>query len=336
MTQFPEKTGVLLVNTGSPASPDADSVRDYLRVFLSNKRIVPMNKVLWWLILRAFILPRRTDASAAKYRKIWAEEGSPLLALTASLASRLQASCRADGVDVTVKMAMSFGEPTIDDALEAFYEEGINRIAVVPMYPQSAYSTVKVVEDAVRAKLKAMSWRPYLRYVSGYSDHPLYAKAIAQSILKAGFVPDSTDKLILSFHSIPLADIEHGDTYELQVGSSCLAITSLLGIDRRQWTIGYQSRFDKSRAWLSPLTGAVLEREAQLPRHRVFLVCPNFSVDCLETLYDIEYRFRPVFMNQLMKNGIKTDDESLIYIPCLNDSDAQVRLIREVVRRSIM
>ena len=207
---------------------------------------------------------------------------------------------------------------------------------ILPLYPQSAFSTVKIVEDQVRAELKNLSWRPFIRYINGYSDHPLYARTIANSIRAAGFSPDSTDKLVYAFHSIPIADIEAGDTYELQVGTSCLAISNDLNIERRQWTIAYQCQFDKGREWLTPFTQIVLERESQLEKHRTFIVCPNFSVDCLETLYDIEYKYRPVFMNQLMKNGVEADDNSLIYIPCLNDTTAHVRLLMEVVRRATL
>ena len=336
MEQTAEPLGILIANTGTPSAPTPEAVRAYLEQFLSNKRIAPMNRVAWWFILHAFILPRRGEASAAKYRKIWTDEGSPLSVYMSRLEAKMNAVYRAADAPYVVKYAMSFGDPSVDDILEEFYAEGISRLVVLPLYPQAAYSQAKIVEDQVRAKLKAMSWRPFVRYIYGYSDHPLYAKTIAQNVLASGFNPDGTDKLIYAFHSVPLNDIEHGDTYELTVGSSCLAISDALGIERTKWTIAYQCQFDKGREWLSPFTPNVLDREAELPEHRVFIVCPNFSIDCLETLYDIGCKYGPGYKSQLIMNGIQPTDESLIYVPCLNDSDAHVRLLTEVVRRATL
>ena len=336
MEQPAERLGILIANTGTPSEPTPEAVKDYLNQFLSNKRIAPMNKAVWWFILHAFILPKRSEASAAKYRKVWTDEGSPLSVYMSRLESKLNAAYREAGAPCTVKYAMSFGEPSIPDIVEEFYAEGISRLVILPLYPQAAYSQAKIVEDQVRETFKAMSWRPNVRYIYGYSDHPLYAKTIAQNILAAGFNPNSTDKLIYAFHSVPLTDIEHGDTYELTVGSSCLAISAALGIERTKWTIAYQCQFDKGREWLSPFTPNVLAREAELPEHRVFIVCPNFSIDCLETIYDIGCKYVPNYKSQLIMNGFQPTEESLIYVPCLNDSDAHVKLITEVVRRAIL
>ncbi|MBR2790349.1 MAG: ferrochelatase, partial [Eggerthellaceae bacterium] len=202
------KIGVLLANTGSPAAPTAPAVREYLKEFLSNPRIVPINPILWWIILRLFVLPKRGEASAEKYRAIWTDEGSPLLVNADNLAAALQELYRSQGLPITVKAAMSIGEPSIREAIAEFRAEGINRLVSIPLYPQSAFSTCKIAEDAIRATLKQMGWRPFIRYISGYSDNPLYVKAIANAVLAAGFKPGSTDKLIYSFHSVPLNDIE--------------------------------------------------------------------------------------------------------------------------------
>lgn len=330
------KIGVLLANTGTPAAPTEEAVAAYLKEYLSNRRIVPVNPILWWVILRLFVLPKRAEASAAKYRRIWTEEGSPLVINATKLAAAVNDLYRKDNMQVTVKAAMSVGEPSIATALKEFRDEGVNRVVSMPLFPQSAFSTCKVAEDGVRAALKALGWRPYIRYISGYHDNPLYVKAIAAKILAAGFRPGSTDKLIYSFHSIPLNDIERGDTYELQAGASCLAISTELKIERRQWTIAYQCRFDSARTWLSPFTQDVLAREAKLEPHRVFIVCPNFSLDCLETLYDVEYVFKPAYMRQLSLNGFDADESSFIYVPCLNDDPAHVRLIADMVARTIL
>ena len=328
--------GVLIANTGTPAEPTAEAVREYLKEYLSNPRIVPVNPIIWWVILRLFVLPKRGDASAAKYRKIWTDEGSPLLVNAEKLAAALNDLYRSQGLSVSVKVGMCVGEPSIAKALEEFKEEGVNRLISIPLYPQSAFCTTKVADDAVRATLKRLSWRPYMRYIAGYHDNPIYAKAIAAKILAAGFRPGTTDKLIYSFHSIPLTDIEHGDTYELQAGASCLAISGELKIERRQWTMGFQCRFDSAREWLSPFTQDVLAREAKTEPHRVFVVCPNFSLDCLETLYDMEHVLKPGYMRQLSLNGYDADENSFIYVPCLNDDPAHIRLIADLVAKTIL
>ncbi len=330
-----DRIGILIANTGTPTAPTPEAVRSYLEGFLMHKRIVPMNRILWWGILHAFILPKRSDTTATKYRKIWTEEGSPMIVWHERLVEKLNAAFRETGEAYSVKLGMSFGSYPIADALRQFKEEGINRLIVLALYPQAAYSTVKVVEDEVRAAIKEMSWRPHVRYVNDYCTNPVYAKSIAASILNAGFEPNSADKIVFSFHSIPLADIHNGDTYELTSQSSCLAIADALGIDKRQWSIGYHSRFEDRRKWLGPFTPQVLEREVPMPAHRVFLVCPNFSVDCLETLYDVEYKIKPVYIKQLIQNNVGADADSFIYVPCLNDSDAHVNLIVDVIRHTV-
>ena len=148
--------GVLLANTGSPTAPTAPAVREYLKEFLSNPRIVPVNPILWWIILRLFVLPKRGESSAEKYRAIWTDEGSPLLVNADNLAARLQELYRSQGLPITVKAAMSIGEPSIREAIAEFRAEGINRLVSIPLYPQSAFSTCKIAEDAIRATLKQM------------------------------------------------------------------------------------------------------------------------------------------------------------------------------------
>ncbi len=330
------KVGVLLANTGSPDEPTPEAVKKYLKQFLSCPRIVPVNKFIWWFILRLFVLPKRSKASAEKYKKIWTPEGSPLILYTQELTDALNAYYAQSNTPISVKFAMSFGKPSIGSVLDEFREEHINKLIVLSMYPQSAYSTEKIVEDEVRAHLKKVGWRPYVKYINGYSDHQYYPKAIATCIREAGFQPNSTDKLILGFHSVPLADIEAGDTYELQVGSSCLAIASELDISRNQWAIAYQSRFDKNREWLSPFTAEVLGREAQSDEHRVFFVCPNFAIDNLETLYDVMCSHKPNYLAQLARNGKEIKDDSFIYVPCLNARDEHIRLITEIVRSNAL
>lgn len=330
--QTGDSCGILLVNTGTPEAPRPRAVRKYLAKFLMDRRIAPMNRVGWWFILHLFILPKRGRKSAEKYASIWTEEGSPFILAHRKLEQGLNAAFAAEGHSVVVRHAMNYSNPTIVSALRELKEAGCGHLVVLPLYPQSAYSTTGAVSDSLARALKKVRWDVPMDFVENYYENPTYIRAIAASICHAGFDPHSNDRLLFSYHSIPLADIEAGDTYELQTGASSLQIASELGLDRNRWTIGYQCRFDKGREWLSPFTKDVLARWAEAGEGRVFLVCPNFAVDCLETLYDVEKKLKPFFFMRLRERGRRPRSKDFIYVPCLDKSRAHVRVLADVVR----
>lgn len=326
-----EKCGIVLMNTGTPSAPTPRAVRKYLRQFLMHKRIAPMNRVIWAFVLHLFILPSRGKASAEKYRRIWREDGSPLMVAHEKLAKGLQQRFLDQGyTNVFVTHAMSYGDPLIQETLKNLRNKGCKRIIVLPLYPQSAYCTTGAVNDEVSKALQKMKWDVDCRVIDNYHDNTQYVKTIAASIRHAGFNLDSDDKILFSLHSAPLSDIEAGDTYELQVGASCLQIASELGIDRTRWTIGYQSRFEEKRSWLSPFTKDVLERWAEAGVGRVFYICPGFSVDCLETLYDIPHEMEPHYKERL-RHYHRDHESQFIYVPCLDRSKAHVKVLMSVV-----
>lgn len=327
-----DRCGILLANTGTPAEPRPRAVRKYLAKFLSDPRIVPMNRVGWWFILHAFILPKRGRASAEKYAAIWTDEGSPFAVAHDKLQRALEARLQEEGFDVVVRCGMSYSEPSVHEAVHDLKKAGCTRLVVLPLYPQSAHSTTGAVSDGVQRALRKERWDVPLTFVDNYHDNGTYARAIAASIKHAGFNPDSDDKVLFSFHSIPLTDIEDGDTYELQAGASSLHIAGELGIDRNRWTIGYQCRFDKGREWLSPYTTDVLARWAEARVGRVFLVCPNFAVDCLETLFDVDHELKPFYYDKIKETGGTPHENSLVYVPCLDRSRAHVRVLTDVLR----
>ena len=331
MTDKP-KYGILLANTGTPSAPRPRAVRKYLARFLMDRRIAPMNRVAWWLILHLFILPSRGRKSAAKYASIWTDEGSPLLVAHERLVSGLQRSFEEDGLkDVEVACGMSFGTPSIDSALKDLYDAGCDEVFALPLYPQSAYSTTGAVYDGIKRALAKMKWDVEYHLIDNYHDNPTYTRAIAASIRHAGFKADAGDRLLFSFHSIPLKDIEAGDTYELQCDASSLQIASELDLDRKQWTIGYQCRFDKGRAWLAPFAKDALDRWAETGGGRVFFVCPGFSVDCLETLYDVDYEMRRHYMMACTAAGTPVREGDFVYVPCLDKSKAHLKVLRAVL-----
>lgn len=318
-------TGIIIVNTGSPAAPTSEAVATYLRTFLSDPRICPMNPAIWNFTLTHFIIPRRAPVSASKYESIWTDEGSPLDVFMTSLARRLQDAYDQQADDVFVCHAMSYAFPSIGDALTACESHGCDEVIVLPLYPQGALSTTGAVRDQVDRVLGGLPSRPAVRFVDGYCDEDLYISAIADSVHAAGFGTGPDDRLLFAFHSIPLADIRKGDTYGEQTQRTARRVAKVLDLDDDAWRVGYQCRFDRGRTWLSPFTKAVLDEMADTGR--IFVVAPNFSVDCLETLYDIQTELRAKWL----EGRATRTDESFRYVPCLNDSTAQVELIRQVV-----
>ena len=293
----PRKVGVIIANTGTPEAPTRKAVKKYLSQFLMDPRICPMPRPVWWTLLHTHILGKRSRASAEKYEKIWTEEGSPLIAITTSLERGLNEYYADRGLPVMVRAGMSYGKPQIKRVVKELKEAGCTELVVLPMYPQSAFSTTGSVSDGVEKAVRRARFKGDVCLIDGYGEDATYVRAVAASIRNAGFSEESGDRLLFSYHSIPLKDIEAGDTYELQTGATSLAVAGELGLDRRAWTISYQSRFDKGRTWLSPFTRPTLERLAQAaePGSRLLMVCPNFSVDCLETLYDVPYELEPLY-----------------------------------------
>lgn len=310
--------GVILANTGSPEAPEPQAVRTYLSAFLADPRICPMDPRLWRLILHAFILPKRCVSSAEKYQLIWTDGGSPLSVHMASLAAALEAEA---GEGVLVRHAMSYGAPTLACALADLRDAGCTDVTVVPLYPQSAHSTTGVVSDQLTAALADLAWRPQVRVIERYADAPAYLDAIAGSVRAAGF-GEAGDGLLFAFHSIPLADVRAGDDYGEQAEATAQAVAARLGLAPGQWQLGFQSRFDKHRRWLSPFTREVLPKLDAC--ERLFVVAPNFSVDCLETLYDID-----IILRQHCQQT--NPDRPFVYVPCLNATPAHVSLLHTLI-----
>ena len=215
----PRKVGIIIANTGTPEAPTRKAVKKYLSQFLMDPRICPMPRPVWWTLLHTTILRKRSRASAEKYQKIWTEEGSPLVAITASLERGLNDYYAEQGLPVVVRAGMSYGKPSLKQAVKELKEEGCTELVVLPMYPQSAFSTTGSVSDGVAKAVRRARFKGGVRLIDGYGEDATYVRAVAASIRNAGFSEESGDRLLFSFHSIPLKDIEAGDTYELQTGA---------------------------------------------------------------------------------------------------------------------
>lgn len=329
------KTGLIIANTGSPASPDPQDVRAYLKEFLSNRRIVPMNPLLWKLVLNRKVLPKRTLVSGEKYAMLWEDGEFPFIRDHRVLARKLEESFQADGVDMRVRSAMSFGEPSIPAAMKNLYEAGCRKLCILPLYPQNAFSQAGVVQDAVEANMSATGWSSAdVSIVGDYSSNEAYLHAIAASVRQSGFGSKADDRIVFCFHSIPVRDVQNGDGYERAVNATCNWLAGDLGLSDGTWALAYQSRFDKEREWLNPFVKDVLNGwQHEGFDGRAFIVCPNFSVDCLETRYDIEGVCKTVWLGQRVNEGKPIYRDSFVYIPCLGSTDAHVEVIKDIIEK---
>lgn len=315
-----KKTGVLLVNLGTPEAPDRASTKRFLKEFLSDPRVIEVPKWLWQIILNLIILPFRSGRSAKAYQSIWMKEGSPLMVYSRALAEKLdqQPSTK----DMQVKLAMRYGEPSIAHTMSGFKEEGVERILLLPLYPQYSATTTASVFDAVADAMQSMRDIPELITINQYYQHPLWVSAIADSIQSYQQVHGKPDRLLFSLHGIPQRYADAGDPYPVQCQDSVQRVAEALGLDKEQWMLTYQSRVGRE-PWLMPYTDHTLEALAKEGVKHVQVVCPGFAVDCLETLEEIAEENRELF--------IEAGGESLEYIPALNDSDEHVQLMQALV-----
>jgi ferrochelatase len=324
-----DRTGVLLVNLGTPDAPTAKALRPWLRQFLSDPRIVELPRLVWLPILHGIILTTRPASSAKKYASIWTAEGSPLRVHTERLAALLDDSLnrgRAKDDNIAVAWAMRYGSPSIADTLTDLRARGACRILVVPLYPQFAGSTTASALDEVAQTLR--SWRnlPDLRFVRSFPDDPGYIAALAASVREHWAHHGQGDCLVASFHGQPARTDELGDPYRTE----CLATARLLGealsLPPEALRVTFQSRFGRGE-WLEPYTQPTLESLAASGVKRVDVICPGFAADCLETLEEIAMMCRDAF---LARGG-----EAFHVIPCLNTRPEWVAALDGVVRRRL-
>ncbi len=318
-----EPTGVLITNLGTPAAPTTAAVRRYLAEFLSDPRVVELPRWLWLPVLHAVILRLRPRRSAAAYRKIWTEEGSPLLvnaarqaaALEDALAERWQGSAK-------VALGMRYGEPSIAAALKTLHDWGARRVLVLPLYPQYSATTTGSTYDALFKALAAERCVPDLRVVSRYHDHRGYIDALADSVRAAREKHGHDGRLLLSFHGLPQRYCDAGDPYYEQCLETARLVAARLEEAAENWAVAFQSRIGREQ-WLQPYTESVLRDWAESGVRTVLVLCPGFSADCLETLEEIGIRATALFRS--------CGGESLHYIPALNDRPDHITALADIV-----
>ena len=318
---------MLLANLGTPDSPSPRDVRRYLKQFLWDPRVVEVPRPIWWLVLNLVILNTRPRRSAQAYAKIWTEEGSPLLVMSQRQQAALEAElAQRHGGEVETALAMCYGNPSIRDALAELREAGCRRILVLPLYPQYSATSTAAAFDAVYKEMLGRRALPELRFVNDYYDEPAYITALADSVRRYQAEHGTPDRLLMSFHGIPQEYADAGDPYPCQCEVTAMLLAEELDLAAGQWQFSFQSRLGP-KAWLKPYTDETL---AALPGEgvkTVQVICPGFSVDCLETLEEIAMENRDVF--------IEAGGQHYGYIPCLNEEAAHIDMLAALVERHL-
>jgi protoporphyrin/coproporphyrin ferrochelatase len=324
----PERVGVLLVNLGTPDSADTRGVRVYLKEFLSDPRVIENQGLLWKLALNGVILRTRPRRKARDYLKIWNTEKneSPLKTITRAQSDKLAASISSHD-HVVVDWAMRYGNPSIRSRIDALTAQGCDRLLVVPLYPQYSAATSATVCDEVFRVLAGMRAQPTLRVTPPYYDDPDYIEALAVSIsTHLASLPFQPERIVASFHGMPQKYIDKGDPYQAQCIATTEALRKRMGLDATKLMLTFQSRFGFDQ-WLQPYTDKTIAQLAKDGVRRIAVVTPGFSADCLETLEEIAQENAEIFQH----NG----GEQFAAVPCLNDSEPGMDVIRQLVLREL-
>ena len=318
----PPRIGILLTNLGTPDAPQKKPLRRYLKQFLSDPRVVEIPRVVWWFILHGIILNLRPARSAAAYRTIWTEQGSPLLVNTRNQALALQtAMTERFGDEMIVDFAMRYGNPDIAGVLQTMIDRGVHKLLVLPLYPQYSGATTGSTFDALAADFTRRRWLPELRFVAQYHDHPAYIRALADSIRSFRVEHGGSDRLLFSYHGEPQRYLEQGDPYHCQCHKTTRLVAEQLGLQESEYLTTFQSRFGKAQ-WLQPYTDATLKELPSRGVKSVQVVCPGFAADCLETLEEIGVENRDYF--------VEAGGEHYSYIPCLNSEPDHISALVEL------
>ena len=320
------KTGILLVNLGTPDSTSWLDIRKYLKEFLSDKRVIEVNPVIWQIILNVFILTFRPSKTAKAYKEIWMEKEnmSPLRYYTQRQTSKLREKISTS--NIIVDFAMRYGNPSIKSVMEKMQKDGCENLIVLPLYPQYAAATTATVCDEVYRTLIKARWQPSLQIIPHYESEPLYIDALVNSInKKISEINWQPDLIIASYHGIPKKYFEKGDPYHCY----CQKTTRLIKekFDKIPIETTFQSRFGPQQ-WLQPYTDKTLETLPKSGKKNILVICPGFSSDCVETLEEISIQGKESFL--------KSGGNNFDVIPCLNDNEDHLKLIRTLVDRYII
>jgi len=316
--QTPQKIGVLVCNLGTPASYKTKDVRTFLRQFLSDGRVVEIPKIIWWFILNGLILTLRPSKSAKLYKSVWTKEGSPLLVLSKKLIEKIKLM---SGDHCEVELAMRYGNPSMEDALLSLKNKNCRKLIVLPMFPQYSGTTTGSIFDEATRVLSKWRWVPSLNFVNSYHDNDDYIDALADSI-SGQIKKASPQKIVFTYHGIPKRNFDLGDPYQCYCQKTTRLVAEKLNLKEDDYMTTFQSRFGPAE-WLKPYTSDTMEALPSNGIKNVLVVAPAFSVDCLETIEEIDQENKEIFL--------KAGGEKFTYVPCLNDSDGQVNFFKKLI-----
>lgn len=320
----PERTGVLLINLGTPDAPTPAAVRRYLAEFLSDPRVIDYPRWLWWPILHGAILRVRPRRSAHAYAQVWTPEGSPLLVHTRALGLKLRERLALElGGDVRLAVGMTYGQPGIAQALAELHAANVRRLLVLPLYPQYSGTTTGAAFDLVSRALQGWRWLPELHFITQYHDDRHYIGALADSVI-GHWREHARHHLLMSFHGLPKSYLLAGDPYHCQCYKTARLLAERLELKPDEWSVSFQSRVGREE-WLQPYTEQTLQQFAQTGPKRVTVLCPGFAVDCLETLEEIALRDRALFL--------AAGGEQFDYVPALNAEEPHVTALARLLAR---
>jgi ferrochelatase len=319
------KTGVLIINLGTPDSTSWLDIRKYLKEFLSDRRVIEVNPIIWQIILNLFILNLRPSKTARAYKKIWMKEEniSPLLYYTKKQAYKISNSL--SEANVVIDFAMRYGNPSIKSKIAKLHELGCENLVILPLYPQYAAATTATVCDEVYRTLMKMRWQPSLKIIPHYESNPLYIEALVNSInKKISQINWKPDLIVASYHGIPKKYFDKGDPYHCYCYKTSRLISEKFNSVEIKTT--FQSRFGPQE-WLQPYTDKTLENLPKEGKKNILMICPGFSSDCVETLEEILIEDKDIF--------IRAGGKNFDMVPCLNDSDDHIFLLKSLIQNSI-
>jgi ferrochelatase len=320
--QDKEKIGVLICNLGTPDSYSVSDVRIFLREFLSDKRVIEIPRIIWWFILNFFILTLRPFKSAKIYKSVWTDEGSPLLVYSERLKEKLD---RSSPDNLCFELGMRYGNPSIRSALENLKNKNCRKILVLPLFPQYSATTTGSIFDEVTRVISTWRWVPSLNFINSYHDNDNFIDAISSSV-KSKFEEINPHKIIFTYHGIPKKYFDQGDPYHCLCQKTSRLVAEKLGIKEENFITTFQSRLGTAE-WLKPYTSDVMKKLPSEGCSNILVIAPGFSVDCLETIEEIDEENKEYFL--------ESGGKKFTYINCLNDSDQHIKFLNAFIEQKV-
>ena len=319
-----EKTGVLITNLGTPDAPERRELKVYLNQFLSDPRVIELPKFLWQAILKLVILQIRPSKSAKSYKKIWTNNGSPLLDISKRQLVKIKSAFSNSNKNMVFELGMRYGNPSIQDALNKFQKKQVRRLLVLPMYPQYCAATTGSTFDEVTNVLQNWRWIPEMRFINQYFEEKNYIEALSNSIKSFWKKYPKPQKIIFSYHGIPKRYLTNGDPYHCFCLKTTRLVKEQMRLSDNEIMTTFQSRFGREE-WLKPYTSETLKELPKQGIKNIHIISPGFSSDCLETLEELEEENKEYFM--------ESGGESYKYIPCLNDNEDHIDVFINLIRK---